>query len=153
MSQDRDQGRLPVLEFDGNKERTIAENIYHAQQAGWPKILTYDHEKDHNIRKQQAAWKRNEAMNTPGEEVPAISSQKLHRDEYPFACTKEHNGSAWIGHAVAAENRSQGGQLRNFLEKHGAIQGATNSLEVSKDGRSEKVFKFIVEVKNWPPKP
>jgi len=133
---------LPVLTFDGKKEPTIAANIYNAQQAGWERILTYDYQKDQVIRNQQRAWKRRGAMNTPGEEVPSIQGKVLHRDEYPFTCTLEHKGSAWIGHAVADENRSQGGQLNAFLEQHGATRGFVNSASG---------FQFVVEVVNWPP--
>lgn len=136
MEPDDDESRYPVLVFDGSTEPSIAATIWHAQQAGWPKVLTYMKHKDGVLRRM--------AMHSPEGEVPRIDGQRLHRDEYPFHCTAEHKGSAWIGHAVAAENRSQGGRLRAFLQEKGALAGAKNHP----DG-----FKFAVRVANWPPPP
>jgi hypothetical protein len=73
--------------FDGSKERRIADNIYNAQQAGAPQVLTYDYEKDKNIRRQNMTLKREKAMNSKGEEVPPIDGQRLHRDEYMYCRT------------------------------------------------------------------
>ncbi|WP_207540989.1 NucA/NucB deoxyribonuclease domain-containing protein [Sabulicella rubraurantiaca] len=127
-----------MFEVDGRADRTLAENIWHAQQAGWPDVLTYDPEKDQNRRKQ--------VMSCPEGHVPAINGKRLHRDEYPFFCTKENTYSAWIGHLVAEESLSQGGQLKAFLRANGVYNGYTN-FEDSKG----KHFKFVVRVKNWPP--
>ena len=35
-------GSLPVMIYDHCKLPKTSENIWHAQMAGWPKILTYD---------------------------------------------------------------------------------------------------------------
>lgn len=121
---------LPELVFDWEQEREISENIYHAQKAGWPNVLTYDFVADQTIRKQQRMWRRDAAMNTPGEEVPNL----LSRDEYPFACTKEHRGTVWVGHVPAIQNSRQGGKVSAFLKAHGATDG----------------FKFLVRVVNVP---
>jgi hypothetical protein len=122
---------LPELVFDWARDREIAQNIWHAQKAGWPEILTYDYQRDVALRNQQRGWKRGVAMNTPGEEVPQI----LSRDEYPFACTKEHRGAVWVGHVPAVQNSRQGGQVSAFLPHYGAQDG----------------FRFRVRVINVPP--
>ena len=125
---------LPLFEVDGSKDRSLAENIWNAQQAGWPETLTYDPEKD--------ALRRRQVMNSPEGSVPVIEGKRLHRDEYPFFCTKENVYSAWIGHVLADENRSQGGQLNAFLQREGAYKGVKNFGEE---------FKFKVRIINWPP--
>ncbi len=138
---------LPVLEFDwyNEKIRQIATNIYHAQQEGWPKVLTYDAERDAITRRR----KRNAAMvvtledvqGLPGAdwiakeieahgrlEIPTIRSIDPNlnfpsRDEYPFACTKEHEGTAWIGHVSPKQNSLQGYMISAFLKQHAAEDG------------------------------
>jgi hypothetical protein len=117
---------LAELVFDWNQEKEIAENIYHAQNAGWPSTLTYDFKNDETTRKQQRAWRRDAAMNTLGEEVP----QLLSRDEYPFACTKEHHGTVWVGHVPPVQNSRQGGKVSAFLKAHGATDGFRFSVKV-----------------------
>lgn len=121
---------LPELAFDWTQEQEIAENIYHAQKAGWPDTLKYDFQSDQAIRKEQRAWRRDAAMNTPGEEVP----QLLSRDEYPFACTKEHHGTVRVGHVPPAQNSRQGGKVSAFLKAHQPTDG----------------FRFAVRVINVP---
>jgi len=113
--------------------REIADNIWHAQQAGWPRILTYDADRDVVLRRQGRTRKRRIALATPGEEVPRI----LSRDEYPFACTREHAGPVWVGHVPSAQNSLQGGLVSGFLARHGAVDG----------------FQFEVLVVNRPPTP
>lgn len=126
---------LPKLVFDWTDPaiREIAENIWHAQQAGWPRILTYDADRDAVLRRQGRTRKRRIALATAGEEVPRI----LSRDEYPFACTREHAGPVWVGHVPAAQNSLQGGLVSAFLGRHAATDG----------------FRFEVAVVNRPPTP
>ena len=121
---DDDSPNVPVIIFNGDDEPTIAENIYNAQMAGWPRVLTYDKNKDKNLRK--------EVMTSELGNVPIVDGKNKHRDEYPFFCSKENNGSAFIGHVSAIENRRQGGRLSAFLKG-------------KPDG-----FKFMVQAV-WPP--
>lgn len=127
----RSAPELPVLVFDALRMREIAINIWHAQKAGWPSTLTFVLEKDKIIRRQERAFNRRSALN----QVPTL----LSRDEYPFACTMEHAGSAWIGHVPPEQNSKQGGIIAEFFRKHGALAGYVNST----DG-----FKFRVKVIN-----
>lgn len=41
-------------------------------------------------------------------------------DEYPFACTKENNGSTFLTNAPGEEQAKLGQQLNNFLKENGA---------------------------------
>lgn len=125
----------PILDFDWSDEgiRQVAENIWQAQMAGWPKVLTYDLQADAVLRRQGRSLKRRGALETPGEEVPRL----LSRDEYPFACTREHAGSVWVGHVPPAQNSRQGGMLAEFLRRHAATDG----------------FRFEVRVVNRPKTP
>jgi len=115
-----DEKPLPVLEFDWRKMRELAENIYHAQKAGWPPVLTYDYEKDATLRKVTKAWKRQTAL--------------------------EHRGPVWVGHVPAAQNNLQGSMIAAFLRQHGAYDGKTNS----QNGGGKREFKFRVRVINRP---
>jgi hypothetical protein len=108
---------LPVLVFDlaDPKIGQVARNIYHAQKAGWPTVLTYCLPADLLERRLQREWLRHEALG----EVPRI----LSRDEYPFACTYEHQGSVWVGHVLLEQNLRQGGMVRAFLARYHAQDG------------------------------
>lgn len=55
-----DHPKLPVLEFDWMDERirSIADNIFHAQSAGWPAVLTYDRIADDIARKKRRSAMR-----------------------------------------------------------------------------------------------
>jgi hypothetical protein len=74
----------PELTIDLRSYPNLADNIWHAQMEGHPKVLTYNGP-DLAIRRAQ----RNAAMHYEykGEtfEIPHI----LSRNEYPFACTEE----------------------------------------------------------------
>jgi hypothetical protein len=120
---------LPILEFNwaDNEVRTIAENIWHAQHASWPIILTYDWV---STRKEKDS--RRKKGTRP---VPQIET----KDEYPFVCTVEHKGNPWVGHAPAAQNSAQGTMIHKFLSKHGAYDGACHP------------FRFEVRVTNYYP--
>lgn len=124
---------LPVLCFDWSDLRIqkVAENIYHALCAGWPDVLTYDLENDTTDKRRRAM--RGELIDPKSLDpfkfkVPTIRSDDPElnlpsRDEYPFACTKEHVGSVWIGHVPPEQNSLQGWMIRDFLLKQNATDG------------------------------
>lgn len=126
MRESESASRLPVMIYDWSDEsiREIADNIWHAQMAGWPRILTY-------VRRSRSekGVVRRESLR----EIPQIHS----RDEYPFASTVENDGSVWIGHATVAQQNAQRDLMNAFYRRHGAY----------KDGA---VLKFEVRVVNHP---
>ena len=89
--------RLPTLAFDYNTHPDLSDNIWHAQQAGHPRILTWQGASDAN---------RGEALRG----IPRI----LSRDEYPFASTAQGGAGAWVGHIPVNQNRAQGLMISNF---------------------------------------
>ena len=95
------QESIPVIEFDYNTHRELAVNIWHAQKAGKPAILT--HGADSSVNRYYAI-----------KGIPRI----LSRDEYPFASSCEGGGSSWVGHVPAAQQNSQGAIIKNFLQKY-----------------------------------
>jgi hypothetical protein len=109
--------KYPELRIDWLLHPRLADNIWHAQMANCPRVLTYNGP-DLRIRREN----RNAAMhyNHDGRryEIPHI----LSRDEYPFACTLE-GGSGWVGHIPASENSAQGGLIAVFLRRHGIVAG------------------------------
>ncbi len=125
----------PTLLFDyGNPSiPALADNIWHAQMAGCPKVLTYSGP-DVTIRRatRHAAMQYDDNGGTG--EIPRI----LSRDEYPFACTLEGGGSSFVGHVPGRENSVQGGMIAAFLRKHEIVAGMGE--------RS----KFIIAVVNHP---
>lgn len=118
----------PPLVIDAGKYPGLARNIWEAQMAGWPRVLTYNGPDILLARANRAAAMHYEYA---GEryEIPRIMS----RDEYPFACTAE-GGSGWVGHIPPKENSAQGGLICQFLRRH----------EI-RPGRGER-SKFRVEV-------
>lgn len=117
---------LPVMEYDwlDKKIREIAENIWHAQMAGWPSVLTYvyrSRSKKYLIRKESLY------------NVPGIQS----RDEYPFASTLENEGSVWVGHASVAQQNAQRDMMNTFYRRNKAYTKGV-------------VFRFRVRVINYP---
>lgn len=113
----------PILEINYNLYPGLADNIWQAQQAGHPKILTYGANKKDN---------RKGAMHYEVEylryEIPHIES----RDEYPFACCAEGGGSALVGHVPPRENSAQGGLIAGFLKRYQIPpnQGEKSKFEV-----------------------
>lgn len=87
--------------------REIADNIWHAQMAGWPRVLTYVY----RPRNEKRAIRRESLR-----EVPGIES----RDEYPFASTAENTGSVWVGHASVAQQNAQRDLMNRFYREHKA---------------------------------
>jgi hypothetical protein len=123
-----DDSSLPVMEYDWRELKLTSENIWYAQMAGWCRILTYDYVADKTARKLNRSQKRYESLTKAG----VVSKPSLGwRDEYPFASTIENNGSVFVGHAPAEEQRKQAGILSAFYQKYGAD---------SYTARTEKVF-------------
>jgi hypothetical protein len=122
----------PKLTFDWRNHHELADNIWNAQMAGHPKLLTYSGP-DLTIRR-TARWA---AMNFEHGgskfEIPHI----LSRDEYPFACTLEGGKKSWVGHISPAQNSAQGGLIAAFLRSESIKPG----------------MKFIVKVVNHPKGP
>src|ERR1700738_2083714 len=126
----------PRLIIDYLTHRQLADNIWHAQMAGHPKILTYNGP-DIVVRKatRKAAMRFRRADQLY--EIPRI----LSRDEYPFACTVEGGGSSWVGHIPAVENSAQGGLIAAFLKRWGIVAGK---------GDLSKFEVFVVNHENGP---
>jgi len=122
----------PELRIDWRVYPDLADNIWQAQMAGWPRVLTYNGP-DLILRRAQ----RKSAMHFQhgGDlyEIPRI----LSRDEYPFACTVE-GGHGWVGHIPGRQNSAQGGLIAAFLKLHQIMPG-----------RGE-FSKFVVTVINHP---
>lgn len=120
MAEYEKQKTLPVMIYDYRDPniRDIADNIWHAQMARWPRILTYLY----RTKGEKSAVRRaNLAL------VPRIQS----RDEYPFASTLENEGSTWVGHASAAQQTAQGVLINRFFRENGAYkEGAMFRFEV-----------------------
>jgi hypothetical protein len=123
----------PELRIDWRTHPRLADNIWHAQMAGHPAVLTYSGP-DLSVRRAQ----RQAAMHFEYEggagEIPRI----LSRDEYPFACTIEGGRGSWVGHIPGPENSAQGGLIAALLRRHQIVAG-----------RGER-SKFRVTVVNHP---
>ncbi|MBK6751108.1 MAG: hypothetical protein IPG67_14160 [Acidobacteria bacterium] len=89
---------LPTLVIDHKKYPQLAENIWHAQQAGHSRILT---------------WGGNSSINRSAA-TKGIPEGILSVDEYPFAGTLEGGKGAWIGHIAGPQNSAQGGLITQF---------------------------------------
>src|SRR5262245_6328183 len=109
--------RYPELKIDYLRYRHLADNIWQAQMAGWPQVLTYNGP-DLTIRRAQRAAAMHYTAGNELYEIPRI----LSRDEYPFACTAE-GGGVWVGHIPAGENSAQGGLIAAFLREHRIVAG------------------------------
>lgn len=131
---------IPTLEFDWRDEgiRLVADNIYHAQKAGWPEVLHYSKQKDTIARKKRYSAMRvdlEDVFGVPEMEELASDIEKHgallvptirdfpSRDEYPFACTREHRGKVWVGHVPPEQNSRQGVMIREFVRKCGGVDG------------------------------
>ena len=100
----------PKLVFDYLQHRELADNIWHAQMAGHPRILTYNGP-DLVTRRQTRRDAMHYQVGNDSFEIPHI----LSRDEYPFACTVEGGGRSWVGHIPGRLNSVQGGMIASFL--------------------------------------
>ncbi len=113
---------LPILDFDWKDLPNIADNIWQAQMAGWPQVLTYrgplPQAESRGIRKQTMSFE----VGNQSYGIPKFAAANA-RDEYPFACTVE--GAAadgarkpWVGHVPPRENFIQGGMLAAFIKQN-----------------------------------
>jgi RHS repeat-associated protein len=100
--------RIPTVEFDYLRHPELADNIWHAQQAGHPEVLT-------------RGWPGLDDINRP----PALSGipRVLSRDEYPFASTLEGGAGSWVGNIPGAQNSAQGNILMNFYRRNNVLPG------------------------------
>lgn len=124
--------RYPELVFDYKTHPNLADNVWRAQMAGWPRVLTYSGP-DLVLRRSQRTAAMHFEHGDSIFEVPRI----LSRDEYPFACTVE-GGRGWVGHIPGRENSAQGGLIAAFLKRHHIMPG-----------RGE-LSRFVVTVVNHP---
>lgn len=109
-----DVAELPVMVYDWNDAsiREIADNIWHAQMAGWPRVLTYEY---------RSAQVKRAIRRESLRQVPRIES----RDEYPFASTSENDGSVWVGHASVSQQNEQRDLMNRFYREHKAYAKGT----------------------------
>jgi Deoxyribonuclease NucA/NucB len=108
----------PKLQIDYHAHAQLADNVWHAQKAGHPRVLTYSGP-DLTIR----ASTRKEAMHFNHRSEVFEIPHDLSRDEYPFACTLEGGKSSWVGHIPPAQNSAQGGLIAAFLKRHNIVAG------------------------------
>jgi Deoxyribonuclease NucA/NucB len=128
-------GSLPVMEYDYLDLPQISANIWHAQMAGWDRILTYDYVSDRESAKSGKNRKRYQNIDQSG----VVRSKDSSADEYPFASTVENSGSTFIGNVPEKEQRTQGGIISSFYRRH-------NAIVVSQS----RPFWFEVKVINYP---
>lgn len=146
-------GSLPVMVYDYTELPQTSENIWHAQKAIWPVILTYDGraalengsvESSASRRTRIGQKRRDNLEDIDAGEMGRFrmpSSMAVWRDEYPFASTVENAGSTWVGHCDAGEQRKQARLIWDFYRQHGAL------TYQSEHGRP---FWFEVQVVNMP---
>jgi hypothetical protein len=127
----------PVLDIDWSRNKELADNIWNAQMACCPMVLTY-------CGPALGKGNRKDAMHF---DLDGIRQEILHilsRDEYPFACTLEGGRASWVGHIPAKQNSSQGGLIASFIRANG-IQPCDRN-----DPKSVERAKFVVRVINHP---
>jgi hypothetical protein len=131
------EGQLPVMTYDWKDMPLTSENIWHAQMAGWPRILTYDYVADSALKKRLMSHKRYHSLTAAG----VVNLRGQWRDEYPFASTVENGGSVFVGHAPVDEQIRQGILIRQFYADHEALLHSV---------RAATPFFFEVKVINYP---
>lgn len=97
----------PVVTFDYTQYPQLADNIWQAQQAGYPTVLHYNGGSPLNGENRSNALfehNQNGVQGPPG----------FNRDEYPFATTFEGGAGAWVGWIPWQQNAAQGGILNSF---------------------------------------
>lgn len=132
---ERNDGSLPVMKYDYRSLPETTENIWHAQMAGWPRILTYDARivtEDGEIetakqRRNRIARKRHANYRAPiyvqGMGIMYIpNSGEDWTDEYPFASTVENAGSTLSGWVNASEQRAQAKLIAAFYRDEKALR-------------------------------
>jgi len=97
---------LPMFEVSWTRYPDLAENMWNAQMAGQPEVLTY--------RPDLIDINRAESGIRDLPRFPGLSP-----DEYPFACTAEGGCGAWIGHIPLEQQWAQGGLLSRFIQDYG----------------------------------
>jgi hypothetical protein len=127
-------GSLPIMHYDYRELPRISEGIWHAQMAGWPRILTYDYVSDAQRRRRLVGGKRYENIRKSG----VVYSRDSSADEYPFASTVENAGSTFISNVPGHEQHRQGGLISAFYQRHHDLI------------RSGKPFWFEVKVIHGP---
>lgn len=132
-------GTLPVMIYDFTELPFTSENIWHAQKAGWPTILTYDGKLTSNEGTSESSKQRKKRIggkrraNLENADAGAMGRFRLPksssewRDEYPFASTVENNGSTWVGHVDAVEQRKQASLIARFYREHDAYNRMKDS--------------------------
>jgi len=123
----------PRLEIDWRRNPLLADNVWNAQMAGHPKVLTYNGPDLVHRREVRGAAMRYEHGDDRFE-IPRV----LSRDEYPFACTVEGGGRSWVGHIPGRENSAQGGMIASFLRQCRIVAGRGDHS------------RFVVVVSNHP---
>jgi hypothetical protein len=109
--------QFPVFEIDYLKHPQLADNIWQAQMAKAPRVLTRC-DAPSNKANRDVVMKYQ--VNGERFVVPkTYAHDKTDRDEYPFACTLEGGEGAWIGHVHFSQNRAMGRPLRDFFEANG----------------------------------
>ncbi len=111
---------LPVMVYDYNEMPELADNIWHAQRAGHPDVLTHGGTSRLNRRAALA-------------DVPDI--KPFSRDEYPFASSMEGGGGSWVGHVPVRQQSRQGAIIKNFLYKHNVKPGDVYRVRVTNHPR------------------
>jgi hypothetical protein len=101
----------PVLIIDWKRNRELADNIWHAQMACCPRILTY-------CGPALGKSNRKDAMHFELDGIRQEILRILSRDEYPFACTLEGGRASWVGHIPPEQNSSQGGLIAGFIRSN-----------------------------------
>jgi len=99
-----------IIDYGNSAIAQMADNIWNAQMACCPTILTY-------CGPMLGRSNRKEAMHF---ELDNLRQEILHilsRDEYPFACTLEGGAGSWVGHIPGRQNSAQGGLLASFLRR------------------------------------
>ena len=124
----------PVLVFDYKNKplQELADNIWQAQKAGHPKILTYCGPLLNATGDSIRTLNRKQAMRYEAGGAQYRIPLILSRDEYPFACTVEGGGGSWIGHIPPRQNSAQGGLLASFIRANGIVPvpGERSKFEV-----------------------
>ena len=120
---------MPVMIYDWNDGtiREVAENIWHAQSAGYADELTYLYRNRAGKRKI-----RNENMKgIPGDSLPVNHPNKTSLDEYLFASTLQNEGSVWIGKAKISHQNAQRDLMNKFYRENNAyLKGTTLRFKV-----------------------
>jgi hypothetical protein len=115
----------PVLIIDALKYPELADNVWHAQMAGHPRLLTYS---GPTLGKEN----RREAMHFDLDGIRQEIMHLLSRDEYPFACTREGGRASWVGHIPPKQNSAQGGLIAGFIRSQGLLPSAGTLTEHSR---------------------